>query len=239
VTGDVRPTPTHAATDTGKMVMVPLAALVLAIDILSLIYRRQGSGVAGLLGYVGEVLAIVFYAVLIWCYLRRNPAVATSTSATAHVAAVVATWLPFALPFLHGRPAGSGRQAVADVLLVCGMAWSIWSLRTLGRNVSVLAQARDVVSDGPYRWVRHPLYTGEIVSVLGIALAMNSVAALGCWLGLFGLQVYRAMREEQVLLQALPAYALYRTSTAALLPGVRWYRREPRSLPEPVAPSGS
>jgi protein-S-isoprenylcysteine O-methyltransferase Ste14 len=87
--------------------------------------------------------------------------------------------------------------------------------------------------------VRHPLYTGEIVSVLGIALAMNSVAALGCWLGLLGLQIYRALREEQVLLQALPAYAHYRARTAALLPGVRWHRREPRRMPEPVAPSGS
>ena len=54
--------------------------------------------------------------------------------------------------------------ARADVLLLAGTAWSVWSLRFLGRNVSVLAQARDVVDRGPYRWVRHPLYAGEIVS---------------------------------------------------------------------------
>jgi protein-S-isoprenylcysteine O-methyltransferase Ste14 len=224
--------PTRPRSDIGKLLMIPLAATILAIDVLSLM-RHRGLGADGTLRSVGDVLVIVFYAVLIGCYLRRDPAVATTTSATAHVAAIAATWLPFALPFLHGQPAGPGRQAVSDVLLVCGMAWSVWSLRTLGKNVSVLAQARDVVSAGPYRWVRHPLYTGEIVSALGVAIAMNSIAAIACWLALCGLQVYRALREEQVLLRALPAYAAYRRGTAALLPGVRWQRPRLNQLPEP------
>ena len=81
---------------------------------------------------------------------------------------------PFAFPLLHGAPPGTGRQFVSDLLLVAGMAWSVWSLRFLGRNVSVLAQARDVVDRGPYRWVRHPLYTGEIVSSLGVAIARTA-----------------------------------------------------------------
>ena len=211
--------------DTGKLLMVPVAATILAIDVMSLL-RHRGPGADGAFRTAGDVLVIVFYAVLIWCYLRRGPAVATSRSTTAHAAALAATWLPFALPFLRGQPPGSGRQVVSDVLLVCGMAWSVWSLRTLGANVSVLAQARDVVTDGPYRWVRHPLSAGEIVSALGIAIAMNSIAAVVCWLALCGLQVYRALREEQVLLLALPEYGAYRRCTAALLPGVRRRRRQ-------------
>jgi protein-S-isoprenylcysteine O-methyltransferase Ste14 len=210
--------------DIGRLLMVLLAVAVLCVDVTGLLHDH-GSGIAAALQAIGDVLVIVFYAVLIWCYLRRGPAVATSRSVTAHVAAVVATWLPFALPFLHGERAGPALQTASDVLLVCGMAWSVWSLRTLGRSVSVLAQARDVVSAGPYQLVRHPLYTGEIVTSLGIAIAMNSIGAIACWLGLTGLQIYRAMREEQVLLDALPAYAAYRSSTAALLPGLRWQRR--------------
>jgi protein-S-isoprenylcysteine O-methyltransferase Ste14 len=84
----------------------------------------------------------------------------------------------------------------------------------------VLAQAREVVQRGPYRWVRHPLYTGEIVSSLGLAVTVGTAAAAAVWLAICGLQVYRAVREEQVLLLALPAYAGYRSRTAALLPGV-------------------
>jgi protein-S-isoprenylcysteine O-methyltransferase Ste14 len=121
---------------------------------------------------------------------------------------------------LHGPVPGLGHQALADALVACGTAWALWSLRFLGRNVSVLAQARNIADRGPYRWVRHPLYVGEIVSTLGVALAANSYAAFGLWLVLCALQVYRALQEEQVLLRALPAYREYRSRTAALLPGV-------------------
>ena len=77
-----------------------------------------------------------------------------------------------------------------------------------------------MVDRGPYRWVRHPLYAGEIVSALGLAAAADSLWALLVWLCLCGLQVYRAMREEQILLHTLPRYSEYRRRTAALLPGV-------------------
>jgi len=207
--------------DIGKLIMVPTACVIFVADLSAL--RHHGiSGADGVLRSFGAILVLLFYAVMIWCYLRRGPAVATSDSTTAHIAAVAATWLPFALPLLHAAAPGPARQAVSDVLLLCGMSWSVWSLRSLGRNVSVLAQARDVAEQGPYRWVRHPLYTGEIVSSLGVAIAMNSVTALAFWLVLCGLQVYRALREEQVLLKALPAYRSYRLRTAALLPGVFW-----------------
>jgi len=199
--------------------MVPAVSVILLIDLYEL-DRRSAPGAVGLLRTLSAVLVLAFYALVIWAYLRRGPARATSGSVTAHAAAVTASWLPFVLPLVHGSPPGTARQALADVLLVCGTAWAVWSLRFLGRNVSVLAQARDVVERGPYRWVRHPLYAGEIVSALGVALTANSAAAVALWVLLCGLQAYRALREEQVLLQALPAYRGYRSRTAALLPGV-------------------
>jgi len=205
--------------DVGRLIMVPTLAVILFADVVNL-GRGGDSGTAGVLRTVGAILVIAFYALLIWCYLRRGPAVATSRSVTAHGAAIAATWLPFVLPLLHGAPSAPGRQALADVLLTCGMVWAVWSLRYLDRNVSVLAQARDVVVRGPYRWMRHPLYVGELASALGLAIAANSYLALGSWAALCGLQTYRAMREEQVLLEACPAYRSYQSRTAALLPGV-------------------
>ena len=205
--------------DVGRLLMVPPVGVILLADLVALDHRGR-SGAGGVLGSVSALLVLAFYALLIWCYLRRGPALATSGSITAHAAAITATWIPFALPLLHGPPPGPDRQVLSDVLVVCGMSWAVWSLRSLGRNVSVLAQARDVVDQGPYRWVRHPLYAGEIVSSLGVAIAVNSYEAVVLWAVLCGLQVYRAVREEQVLLQVLPAYRDYRSRTAALLPGV-------------------
>jgi len=199
--------------------MVPPIGAILTFDVLGLA-RGGAPGAAGALWWFGNVLTSAFYALVIWCYLRRGPAIATSRSVTAHAAAVIATLMVFSVPLLRGAPPGAGQQGAADGLLVVGQAWALWSLRFLGRNLSVIAQAREVVQGGPYRWVRHPLYSGEIVAGLGLALSANSAPAVFGWLGLCGLQAYRALREEQVLLEALPGYRQYRTRTAALLPGL-------------------
>jgi protein-S-isoprenylcysteine O-methyltransferase Ste14 len=218
--------------DSGKLIMVPGAAVMLTLDLISLA-RHGGGGAAGALRVAGMAAVCAFYALIIWCYLRRAPAAATSRSLTAHLAAVAATLSPFAFPLLAARTSGTAPQLAADVLVLAGTTWSAWSMRFLGRNLSVLAQARDVVDRGPYRWVRHPLYAGEIVSCLGLALAAGSAAAAALWLALCALQGYRALREEQVLLRTLPGYRAYRARTAALLP-VPWVlisapRARPRS----------
>jgi len=205
--------------DVGRLIMVPAFAAVLVADAVSL-DRGAHAGAVGVLWSVGTVLVLAFYALAIWCYLLRGPAVATSGSVTAHAAAFAGTWLPVALPLLHAAPPAPLRLALAEVLVICGMGWAVWSLRYLNSSVSVLAQARVVVVQGPYRWVRHPVYLGQLVSCLGLAIALNSVLALALWVALCGLQAYRAAREEQVLLEALPAYRGYRSRTAALLPGV-------------------
>lgn len=209
----------RARLDAGRLIMVPAFAAALVADAFRLDHGAH-SGAEGVLRAVGAVLVLAFYALAISCYLRRGPAVATSRSVTGHGAAFAATCLPLALPLLPGALSAPGRQALADVLLIGGMGWAVWSLRYLDRSISVLAQARELVVEGPYRWVRHPLYVGELVSSLGLAIALNSDSALLLWLAMCGLQVYRAVREEQVLLRALPAYRSYRSRTVALLPGV-------------------
>jgi protein-S-isoprenylcysteine O-methyltransferase Ste14 len=209
----------RARLDVGRLIMVPTFAAAVAADALRLDHGAH-SGADGVLRSAGAVLVLAFYTLAVCCYLRRGLAVATSGSVTAHAAAFAATCLPLALPLVPGAPSASGRQAVADVLLICGMGWAVWSLRYLDRSISVVAQARELVVQGPYRWVRHPLYVGELVASLGLAIAVNSYPALALCGAMCGLQVYRAVREEQVLSRAFPGYGIYRSRTAALLPGV-------------------
>ena len=205
---------TRIRVDIGRIAMVPAAAVVLLLDLMALAGRGGGS----MLRWAGTLLTVAFYSLVIWCYLRRGPARATTRSVSARAAAVVATWIPFAIPLPHRR----GRCGRACPTCCCwpGLAWAVWSLRSLGRNLSVIAQARDVADAGPCRWIRHPLYAGEIVSSLGLTIAAHSLAAIAVWLGFCALQVYRAVREEQLLLAVLPAYGAYRIRTAALLPGI-------------------
>jgi protein-S-isoprenylcysteine O-methyltransferase Ste14 len=202
--------------DLGKVVMVPLAAGFLLVDGSTL---GRGSGPA-VLRWLSIALVCLFYLLIIWCYLRRGPARATSRSVTAHIAAVTAMMMPFVLPLLGSTSPGSDRQWAGNALIAAGEAWAVWSLRSLGRNVSVIAQARGLTDAGPYRWIRHPLYTGEIVSSLGLALLAGSLAAFAVWLAFIAVQAYRALREEQLLARELPGYRGYQARTAALLPGL-------------------
>jgi protein-S-isoprenylcysteine O-methyltransferase Ste14 len=126
----------------------------------------------------------------------------------------------FAFPVLPHPTHGAAVAAAADVLLLAGSIWSVWSLRRLGRSFSVIAQARAVVSTGPYRLVRHPLYLGEVVSAAGLALTVAGWPALAAWCVLVSLQVYRSVQEERVLSAHLPDYADYRARTHRLIPGV-------------------
>lgn len=217
--------------DAGRLIMVPIAAIVLLHDLGALTslgpLARSGDGA---LQWAGTALTCLFYALIIVGYLRRGPAIATHGSITGWAAAVIATMAPFPLPFLYGSPPGAARQVAADVLLLAGTACSVWSLWFLGRNLSVIAQARAVADRGPYRLVRHPLYTGEMISALGLALTAGTAAAYAVWMVLCAMQAYRARREEQVLLRALPAYREYRAHTAALVPGLFWPPKSARSV---------
>ena len=76
-----------ARVDVGRLIMVPAAALMLVADVRALIHGSGGNA-AGVLRWLGPVAVCGFYVLIIWCYLRRGPAVATSDSVTAHAAAV-------------------------------------------------------------------------------------------------------------------------------------------------------
>src|ERR1022692_777994 len=169
--------------------MVPAALVMLLLDAAAL----ANGGTSGPLRWISAILICAFYVLVVGSYLRRGPAIATGGSATGHVVAVLATIAPFAFPQLRGAIPGPGQQLSADVILLARLAWSAWSLWFLGRNLSVLAQARAVADRGPYRLVRHPLYTGEIVSALGLALSAGSPAGFAVWLALCAMQAYRAL----------------------------------------------
>ena len=132
----------------------------------------------------------------------------------------MATCLPLVLPLL-ARPDGSVRlDAIAGALMLGGLAVSVLALRALDDNLSVVPQARGLAVSGPYRWVRHPLYVGELVTVLGIAVREMRPIALALWVALVALQVYRARAEEGLLDDAVPGYRDYRTTTARFVPRV-------------------
>ena len=207
--------------DWGRIVMVSLCTCLVLINLGAFpATLAELSGPAAAARAVGLLLTLAFYTMIVAAYLRRGRATATSRSVPAALAALSATALPFALPVLTSPRDGLATLVIADVLLLAGLSWSVWSVRTLGRSLSVLAQARVLVANGPYRLVRHPLYLGELVAALGLVLHGFTMAALLAWIVLVGLQAYRARQEEALLSSSVAGYSEYRGETNLLIPGL-------------------
>ena len=122
---------------------------------------------------------------------------------------------------------GNGWPAfAAGLALMCaGIALRQWAVAVLGRffTIEVRVQSEHaVVEGGPYRWVRHPSYTGLLLTFLGIGLALGNwgslaAAAVVPTVGL----VYRIHFEEQELLEGLgEPYRRFAEGRARLFPGI-------------------
>jgi protein-S-isoprenylcysteine O-methyltransferase Ste14 len=123
-------------------------------------------------------------------------------------------------------PGGLVWPAVAGVaLIVAGIGLRAWSIGTLGRFFQYqidIQPGHQVVTGGPYRYVRHPGYTAVALILAGIALACDDVWSLAAVtaLGGMGLAV-RIRAEERQLTQALGAeYQQFAATRKRLVPGV-------------------
>jgi protein-S-isoprenylcysteine O-methyltransferase Ste14 len=114
---------------------------------------------------------------------------------------------------------------VGLVLMSAGIAIRQWAVAVLGRFFTIDIRVhpdQTVVERGPYRWVRHPAYSGLIVTFVGIGLALGNWAALAvvALVPAAGL-VVRIRFEERALLAALgEPYRRFAASRARLFPGV-------------------
>ncbi len=163
-------------------------------------------------------LAAAFAALAIALFLLRHPREGKRASLLPSVIAYAGTFCSLLLvgaPVLHRDPL---LLAVSDVVCLAGFAWSLFALATLGRCFGIRPAARGLVTRGPYRLVRHPLYLGELTFALGIALPLLSPFTAVVWLLLAGLQLRRAINEEQTLAAAFPSYSEYRSRTGFLIP---------------------
>ena len=103
-------------------------------------------------------------------------------------------------------------------LTLTGFSLSAYVLYWLGRSFSIMAEARRLVTTGPYAIVRHPLYVVEEVAVLGVLLLNLSVPATLLIAAQWAIQMRRMHNEERVLAGAFPDYGAYAAVTPRIVP---------------------
>jgi protein-S-isoprenylcysteine O-methyltransferase Ste14 len=128
--------------------------------------------------------------------------------------------LPRALD-LRLLPPGEALAVASLLLVVAGLGFTVWARRHLGRNWSAAVTVKEdhaLIRTGPYRWVRHPIYTGALLALLGTAAAVDELRAILALLLAFAALLYKSRVEEARMAEIFPDYALYRRTTPALIP---------------------
>jgi len=134
----------------------------------------------------------------------------------------VAAWVhPFG-PVVIRRTVFSDSVGVAICAL--GLFVALWSRKVLGgewsRDVE-LKQGHKLVESGPYRLIRHPIYTGHLLMGLGTAIASGSLVAFAGLASFVGGFWIKLNQEERLLLRSFPdEYPTYKARVRALIPYV-------------------
>ena len=158
---------------------------------------------------------------------RREPLQSRLLHLATIVVALALLWLPdLRLPVLGERflPVALWPSWFGLLITLSGLLFAVWARAQLGRNWSAtvtVKQDHDLITSGPYRFVRHPIYTGLLLGLLGIAVARaewRGVLAVALAFGAF----WRKLRIEERWMreQFGVAYEEYSRRVSALIPFV-------------------
>src|SRR5215467_10740360 len=163
------------------------------------------------------IAAALNVLILVATMIVRRPPKRVTPNPWYWLLAFVATyWQLLVLSFLQpGRPIASDR--ITDGIAGVGLLIVVWARVSLGRNIGFVPAQRELVSSGAYAFMRHPVYTGMLLTNAAFLLhAFSPVNALLIGLGAFWFIPVKSLIEEDFL-RADPQYAAYMQSVR-----VRW-----------------
>lgn len=158
--------------------------------------------------------------------LRRN-ASATKTDKGSYWLIIIDIYAAIGIAFFfHAQKWGWVTQFIANigaVLMLMGVGLRLWSIQVLGRNFSAVVSIdsnQTLVNVGPYKLVRHPAYTGLLLTFVSLGLALNSwIASCIILFMLSASLIYRIHVEEKALMSHFQSvYEEYRRNTWRLIP---------------------
>ena len=152
------------------------------------------------------------YVVVFMAYLQRADPRVRARGVREVMVPVIATLFPFLLLLSSAHPVVAQRPGLQETVfwvMTLATGFTVWALWCLRRSFSITVEVRELVTFGPYRLVRHPVYLGEIIAVAAVCLWRFSTINVVLWVVFAALQLVRARMEEHKLAAAIPEYSDY------------------------------
>jgi protein-S-isoprenylcysteine O-methyltransferase Ste14 len=181
------------------------------------------------IGYTWEALGLVWLVGLAFTkpIARRQPIGArlfTLAIALTGFSLLGSSWFSNSWLTTRFLPSTGPTELAGLITTVAGCLFAIWARIALGGNWSGQATVKaghELVTSGPYRLTRHPIYTGLVAGALGTLIATGEIR---CILGLLMIVVafiIKMSQEEKLMTQTFPeAYPRYQQRVKALIPGI-------------------
>jgi len=184
---------------------------------------REGIRLYAVMELLRHSLTQGFLLLLVTAYLTRTHAVATARGFWERIfplGVLFATSAGISFIGYIAVPQRVDLIVVGLLLTVLGYGVSLWALWHLRGSFAIMAEARSPVMSGPYRYVRHPLYLGETLTLLGLSFMSGTAITLIFWAAVTGMQLTRARVEEMKLAHQFADYRTYRERTRFIIPGL-------------------
>lgn len=163
---------------------------------------------------------VCFLGLMSVLFLIRLEPLEKARGIAPRVMAITGTFFVSVVTFFPRANLSTAQTVIASSICLLGTGMSIIVLAHLGRSYSLMAEARRLVTRGPYRIVRHPLYLAEELAAFAVVLQFFSFYTSLIFLVHVLIQFQRMKNEEAVLEKAFPEYQTYKSKTARLIPKV-------------------
>jgi protein-S-isoprenylcysteine O-methyltransferase Ste14 len=177
-------------------------------------------GLLDFLQLVALAASFVLIFLLIYLLVIRRTAERRTYGIWPRLVAIGGTFLGVGILYLNPVRLSLPLQITADLLIIAGAAGSLVAASWLGRSFALMPEARQLVTNGPYAFIRHPLYAAEMVGIAGLMLQFKQPWAMILGGSVFALQYWRTVFEERVLQEVYPNYGVYRARTWRFVPYV-------------------
>src|SRR5689334_8973895 len=146
-----------------------------------------------------RVSTIAFLLLLAAAVVLRARPTGKARGVEPRISALAGAFLVYAIPYFPRRDLSVTAEMVSTVLILAGSGAALYTLAQLGRSFSMMAEARRLVTWGPYRYVRHPLYVAEELAIIGLFMQFASVWSALVLAVHIAFQLRRMHNEETVL----------------------------------------